>query len=133
MQANLTGTIELTVFLAVLELCIGIVSISLPMLRPFYLRWRAKHSSSKLSDGTPDGGGGDGGSDSHGLVTFGRSDPRKRYYLKRQKEDDEMLVSQWDMKKYQGQQQRREELEIGDDTGSERRLAPVRWGSSPTQ
>ncbi|KAK8113322.1 hypothetical protein PG984_013848 [Apiospora sp. TS-2023a] len=128
MQANLTGTIELTVFLAVLELCIGIVSISLPMLRPFYLRWRAKHSSSKLSGGTPEDGG---GSNSHGLVTFGRSDPRKRYYQKRQKQDDETLVSQWDVNKYHGQQQ--QEFEFGDDTGSERRLAPVRWGPSPTQ
>lgn len=96
MQANLTGTIELTVFLAVLELCIGIVSISLPTLQPFYLRWRAKHSSSKLSGGTPEG------SRNHSLVTSGRSDPRKRYYLKRQQnkqDDDDTLVSQWDMKK----------------------------------
>ncbi|KAK7963612.1 hypothetical protein PG988_010586 [Apiospora saccharicola] len=127
MQANLTGTIELTVFLAVLELCIGIVSISLPMLRPFYLRWRAKHSSSKLSGGTPENGD---GSNSHGLVTFGRSDPRKRYYQKRQKQDDDTIVSPWEMNKYQGGQQ---DSEFGDDTGSERRLAPVRWGPSPTQ
>ncbi|KAK7935894.1 integral membrane protein [Apiospora marii] len=51
MQAILTGAIELTVAMAVLELCIGIVSISLPMLRAFYLRWRASPSSSKLSGG----------------------------------------------------------------------------------
>ncbi|KAK8058155.1 hypothetical protein PG994_008603 [Apiospora phragmitis] len=111
MQANLTGTIELTVFLAVLELCIDIVSISLPMLRPFYLLC---------------------GSNNHGLVTFGRSDRRKRYYLKRQtnynsKQDDETPVSQWGLKKYQGQQ---EEFSVGDDAGSERRLAPTNDGQT---
>ncbi|KAK8064041.1 hypothetical protein PG996_008693 [Apiospora saccharicola] len=100
MQANLTGTIELTVFLAVLELCPG---------------------------APPENGD---GSNSHGLVTFGRSDPRKRYYQKRQKQDDDTIVSPWEMNKYQGGQQ---DSEFGDDTGSERRLAPVRWGPSPTQ
>ncbi|KAL1585108.1 hypothetical protein WHR41_06543 [Cladosporium halotolerans] len=43
---NLTGTSLTTFMLCSIELMLAGLCINIPMLRPFYLRWRAKHKSS---------------------------------------------------------------------------------------
>jgi hypothetical protein len=50
MRGNLTGTMGITIFLCVLEVLLGTLCISIPMLRPFYTRYKAQKSSSKLSE-----------------------------------------------------------------------------------
>ncbi|KAK8083806.1 hypothetical protein PG996_002587 [Apiospora saccharicola] len=101
---NITGTVDQTFLLSVMECYIAIISISLPMLRPFYRRWRARHSS-KLSD-TP-------GND--GIVTFGQGDPDKKAGLTRMPSIPH--TSQWELEEY--------EDAAGHDASSERRPRPV--------
>lgn len=50
---NLTGTSLTTFMLCSIELMLAGLCINIPMLRPFYLRWRTKQktSSSGLTDG----------------------------------------------------------------------------------
>ncbi|KAL8395860.1 hypothetical protein RB595_003348 [Gaeumannomyces hyphopodioides] len=50
LRTNITGTMPLSLFTTIIELNLGIVCVSIPMLRPLYTRYRAKFSASKLSD-----------------------------------------------------------------------------------
>ncbi|KAK8140185.1 hypothetical protein PG984_000251 [Apiospora sp. TS-2023a] len=103
-QNNITGTVDQTFLLSVMECYIAIISISLRMLRPFYRRWRARHSS-KLSD-TP-------GND--GIVTFGQGDPNKKTGLRGCL--TVLIQSQWELEVYEDTARH--------DASSERRLRPV--------
>ncbi|KXH67555.1 hypothetical protein CSAL01_04323 [Colletotrichum salicis] len=47
---NLTGTSLTTFMLCTVELMLAGLCINIPMLRPFYLRWRAKYKSSSLEN-----------------------------------------------------------------------------------
>ncbi|KAH7390012.1 hypothetical protein BKA66DRAFT_581728 [Pyrenochaeta sp. MPI-SDFR-AT-0127] len=47
---NLTGTSLTTFMLCTVELMLAGLCINIPMLRPFYLQWRAKYKSSSLSN-----------------------------------------------------------------------------------
>ncbi|KAK8091019.1 hypothetical protein PG994_000524 [Apiospora phragmitis] len=95
LQADVTGSMEETVFLGVLELNIALISISLPSLRPFYTRWRAGHraGSSKLSE---TGGASDGG-----LATFGGGGGSSKRYSQ-QKKPGAAVVDEWELDKYRG-------------------------------
>ncbi|KAL8400717.1 hypothetical protein RB594_000933 [Gaeumannomyces avenae] len=96
--ANITRDMPLSLFTTDIELSLGIVCVSIPMLRPLYTRYRAKHSASKLDDQaqrsdlqTYGGGGGGGGSSSKNsrnragpatditLTTFYESAPKDEY------------------------------------------------------
>ncbi|KAK0726434.1 hypothetical protein B0T21DRAFT_292939 [Apiosordaria backusii] len=46
MASNFTGTSMTTFMLCTVELMLAGIVINIPMLRPFYLRWRQKHKSS---------------------------------------------------------------------------------------
>jgi hypothetical protein len=46
---NLTGTSGTTFMLCTVELMLAGLCINIPMLRPFYLRWRAQYKSTSLS------------------------------------------------------------------------------------
>lgn len=48
---NLTGTSLTTFTLCAIELMLAGLCVSIPMFRPFYLRWRAKHRSTQGSHG----------------------------------------------------------------------------------
>ena len=52
MVSNLTGTMPVSVFLSAFEPNLSMICASLPMLRPFYSRYRAQNSSAKLSEGS---------------------------------------------------------------------------------
>ena len=47
---NLTGTSLITFMLCTVELMLAGLCINIPMLRPFYIRLRAKYKSSSTSD-----------------------------------------------------------------------------------
>ncbi|TEA15262.1 Satratoxin biosynthesis SC1 cluster protein 4 [Colletotrichum sidae] len=47
---NLTGTSLTTFMLCTVELMLAGLCINIPMLRPFYLRWRSKYKSSTLEE-----------------------------------------------------------------------------------
>lgn len=48
--SNLTGTSLTTFMLCSVELMLAGMCINIPMLRPFYLQWRAKYKDSSLSN-----------------------------------------------------------------------------------
>ncbi|KAF2853870.1 hypothetical protein T440DRAFT_487162 [Plenodomus tracheiphilus IPT5] len=48
--SNLTGTSLTTFMLCTVELMLAGLCINIPMLRPFYLQWRAKYKNSSLSN-----------------------------------------------------------------------------------
>ena len=48
LAANLTGTVETTVFLATMELWFNCLALSIPTLRPLYRQMREKWSGSKI-------------------------------------------------------------------------------------
>lgn len=47
---NLTGTSLTTFMLCTVELMLAGLCINIPMLRPFYLRWRTKYKSSSMEN-----------------------------------------------------------------------------------
>ncbi|KAF6843351.1 integral membrane protein [Colletotrichum musicola] len=53
---NLTGTSLTTFMLCTVELMLAGLCISIPMLRPFYLRWRAKYKISELENSNSQSG-----------------------------------------------------------------------------
>lgn len=62
--ANLTGTVELAVFLCTMETVLALLCINIPLLRPLYRRFIVRQSSSKLDEsghGTYGRGGHSGG------------------------------------------------------------------------
>ncbi|KAL8340740.1 hypothetical protein RB601_006712 [Gaeumannomyces tritici] len=85
LAANITRDMPLSLFTTNIELSLGIICVSIPMLRPLYTRYRAKHSASKLSDqaqrsdlqtyGGGGGGGGGGGKDPSGKNSRNRVGP----------------------------------------------------------
>lgn len=50
MVSDLTGTMPMSVFLSALEPLLAMLCACLPMLRPFYVRYKAQSSSAKLSE-----------------------------------------------------------------------------------
>jgi hypothetical protein len=50
LTGNLTGTSLTTFMLCSIELMLAGLCINIPMLRPFYLRWRTKHKLSENSE-----------------------------------------------------------------------------------
>lgn len=50
LRGDTTGTMPLSLLLICIEPNFGILCVNIPMLRPLYSRWRAKHSSSQLTD-----------------------------------------------------------------------------------
>ena len=51
LRGNLTGTMPTTIFLCVFEVLLGILCVSIPILRPFYQRYKWHISSSQRSKG----------------------------------------------------------------------------------
>ncbi|KAH9906690.1 hypothetical protein F4778DRAFT_778143 [Xylariomycetidae sp. FL2044] len=58
MRGNLTGTMGTTILLCNLEVILGIICVSIPMLRPIYM-WFSKRSSSARLDGEERSSGND--------------------------------------------------------------------------
>ncbi|KAL0931545.1 uncharacterized protein CTRU02_214280 [Colletotrichum truncatum] len=56
LTGNLTGTSLTTFMLCTVELMLAGLCINIPMLRPFYLRWRAKYKSSSLGNSNSQSG-----------------------------------------------------------------------------
>lgn len=54
--ANLTGTVELAVFLCTMETVLALLCINIPLLRPLYRRFIARQSSSKIAESAPNYG-----------------------------------------------------------------------------
>ncbi|KAK8072562.1 integral membrane protein [Apiospora saccharicola] len=55
MRIDLTGTMELAIFLRIFEMLLGILCVSIPMLRPVYARLRTKtRTALHPSESNPD-------------------------------------------------------------------------------
>lgn len=97
LAANLTGTIDMTVFVGGMELYLAALCISVPMLRPFYARYRARKSSARLQEAS--------GEDPE-LVTFSEfKNSKDKKWNRARKARDPMRITtttetQWEMEEY---------------------------------
>lgn len=97
LAANLTGTIDMTVFVGGMELYLAALCISVPMLRPFYARYRARKSSARLQEAS---------GEEPELVTFSEfKDSKDKKRNKARKARDPMRITtttetQWEMEEY---------------------------------
>lgn len=73
---NLTGTSLTTFMLCTVELMLAGICINIPMLRPFYIRWRARSKNSSLNNT-----GGQGSHKASGSRQLAAGQPRSANYM----------------------------------------------------
>ncbi|KAI1077290.1 hypothetical protein F5B20DRAFT_280069 [Whalleya microplaca] len=119
LTTNITGTMPTTIFLFILEPNLAILCVSIPMLRPFWIRYKERtRGASKLQEETEFSGnqtiGGTGGKPSKG------SKGSKGIATATD------LETQWEMDDYTGQDRIKHDAVVttyaGDESGSEKNL-----------
>ncbi|KLU88030.1 integral membrane protein [Magnaporthiopsis poae ATCC 64411] len=71
-RKDLTATMPISAFAMCIELNLAIICVSIPMLRPLYMRYRTKCSASKLSEEEAQHSAGAGGSSSYGKERYSK-------------------------------------------------------------
>ncbi|KAI1498745.1 hypothetical protein F5X99DRAFT_313400 [Biscogniauxia marginata] len=91
LNSNITGTMPTTVFLFILEPNLAILCVSIPMLRPFWIRYKKTKGGSKLQEYTDESTGGyRNKSNNSGAGSRNRAPPR-----------EPELETTWEMENYQ--------------------------------
>ncbi|KAI0596490.1 hypothetical protein F4775DRAFT_314008 [Biscogniauxia sp. FL1348] len=119
LTTNITGTMPSTVFLFILEPNLAILCVSIPMLRPFWMRYKKTKGGSKLQEITDDSTGGyRNKSNNSGLGSrrpIGSQNPE--------------LETTWEMENYQPYIQGKTDASVSaayaDESGSEKNLTAV--------
>lgn len=89
MQANFTGSVDMTKFLGQMEIYISCLCLSIPALRPFYRWWGARKSSSR-ADGV-----GQDDDEEHLYGSAGRPRPAGFRKQTRERDEDNVKMNQY--------------------------------------
>ncbi|CAH0055485.1 unnamed protein product [Clonostachys solani] len=137
LKGDLTATLPINLFLTVFEQQLAIITISIPMLRPLWRRYRARVGGYSLSEEAAKNSGysgGRGGSKSNDIVTFGGSGAKASAGSKgRRGKNDSVLDAAVELRdvEHKANVNGRSDGEswVADDSGSETRLGE--WNRSP--
>lgn len=137
LKGDLTATLPINLFLTVFEQQLAIITISIPMLRPLWRRYRARVGGYSLSEEGGKGSGYSGprgGSKSNDIVTFGGSGAKASAGSKgRRGKNDSVLDAAVELRdvEHKANVAGRSDGEswVADDSGSETRLGE--WNRSP--
>ncbi|KAI1640002.1 hypothetical protein F4809DRAFT_592109 [Biscogniauxia mediterranea] len=116
LTTNITGTMPSTVFLFILEPNLAILCVSIPMLRPFWVRYKKTKGGSKLQEITDDSTGG----------YRNKSNNSGSGSRKRTGAQNTELDTTWEMENYQPYIQGKTDASVSaayaDESGSEKNL-----------
>ncbi|VUC31537.1 unnamed protein product [Clonostachys rosea] len=141
LKGDLTATLPINLFLTVFEQQLAIITISIPMLRPLWRRYRARIGGYSISEegGKGSGYSGRAGSKSNDIVTFGGSGAKASAGSRgRRGKNDSVLDAAVELRdvEHKASVHGRRDGEssvnsdwIADDSGSETRLGE--WNKSP--
>lgn len=115
LATNITGTMPTTIFLFILEPNLAILCVSIPMLRPFWARYKeSTRGASKLHEGYSD------------MQTIGGSGAKKSgQRSKIRTGNDTENLTQWEMDDYTQTPMGKNDATVtyaGDESGSEKNL-----------
>ncbi|KAI0000249.1 integral membrane protein [Xylariaceae sp. FL0662B] len=119
MMNNVTGSIEMAVFLCTLESLLALVCVNVPMLRPLYRRYVNQTTSSKLQDGEQSGQG-----KGSKISSVSKNNNTTHTYAERDAEGG------WEMKNYTVTET---EADSFNDGSSEKKLTKYADGTRPSQ